>query len=139
MTPLNYILWAFVIGIGIGIIYTFYTKMFLGKLVRKLIAIDACSPETAISLDAIKYKLTPPIKNALRKGTSFSETVAIDENGNYYINPSQLSKAKIKYRNEGTSLFLLLIMICILLIVALISTYIFPEVIDKINNLINSL
>ncbi|HAN20963.1 MAG: hypothetical protein A2Y15_03115 [Clostridiales bacterium GWF2_36_10] len=139
MTPLNYILWAFVIGIGIGTIYTFYTKLVLGKLVRKLIEIDACSPETAISLEKLGYKMNKMVEIELRKGKSYSETVVIDKDGNYFINPGQLKKAKIKYRNEGTSLFLLLVILCILSIVAVFSTYVFPEVIEKIDEFIKEL
>jgi len=130
---LSFVLWAFIIGVAIGTVYTFYTKMVLGGLVRKLIAIDACSLETAIPLDRINYKMSSSVKRSLRKGTSFSQTVLFDENGNYYINPTDLKKAKIKYKNEGTTVFLLLMILFILAGVALISTYIFPEVIDKFN------
>lgn len=135
---LEYILWAFIIGVGAGTVYTYYSKRMLGGLVRKLLVIDACSPETAISIEKIDYKMNAIVKHALRKGTMFSETVCIDEIGNYYINPKDVSKAKIKYKNEGTSVFLLLLILIILGIVALINTYIFPEVLERFYDFISS-
>lgn len=136
---IEYVLWAFMIGVAIATVYTFYTKRILGTLVRKLIAIDACSPETAISLEQLNYKLNSAVRYSLRKGTSFSDTVLIDDNGNYYINPRNLNKAKIQYRNEGTSVYLLLVTLVVLLGVALISTYIYPQVAEKFREFINSL
>ncbi|PKM62769.1 MAG: hypothetical protein CVU97_03705 [Firmicutes bacterium HGW-Firmicutes-21] len=139
MPDIKYILWAFIFGVGGATIYTFYTTSILGVLVRKLIAIDACSPETAISLEQIDYKLNSAVKYSLRKGTSYSETVKIDENGNYYINPLHLKRAKIKYKNEGMTVFVLFTTLIILAGVALISTYIYPEAIDRINEFIGGL
>lgn len=132
------ILWSLIIGITVGIVYTYYTKQILGKLVRKLLLIDATSYDAAISLKQLGIKLTPAVKYALRPGTSFSETVLLTESGSYYINPKSLEKAKIKYRDDKTTFIVLIAMLAMAFVLALISTYIFPEVVDKFLELIES-
>lgn len=139
MPILKQILWAFIVGVGIATIYTFYIRKVLGGLVRKLIAIDACSPEAAISLENINYKMNSLVKYSLRKGTEFSQTVLINEKGLYYINPEYLDKAKLKYKEEGTSVFLMFIILIVLAAVALISTYIYPQAIESLEDFIDRL
>jgi hypothetical protein len=136
---LNLILWAFIIGIGIAAVYTFYIKKFQGKLVRKLISIDACSPETAISLEKIDFKMNPAIQNELRKKNSFSEMVKATESGLYYINPDYLDKAKSKYKNELMSFLFLIVLLITLAGIGLLCSYILPEVIQKFNDIANSI
>jgi hypothetical protein len=135
MSSINYILWAFVIGIGVAFGYSFYTSRILGKLVRKLLSIDACSPETAVSPEQIGLKIGSMLRFSLRNGTSFSETVLKNENGNFYISPAQVNKAKIKYKSENMTVFLLLVILILLAGIALISTYVYPDLMDRIKHL----
>lgn len=136
---LELVIWSLFIGLGIATVYLFYNRKVLGKLVRKLIEIDACSPESAIPLEKIDYKMNAALKHSLRKGSLFAETVMVNNKGNYYINPERLDKAKSEYKNEGTSIFVLMLSLIILAGIALISTYLFPQVIDSFNELVNSL
>ena len=102
-------IWMFALGAAIAMIVMYYNIRFLGRLVRKLIEIDATSPETALTLEEINIKLSPAIKRSLRPGTSFSETVLRTEDGRYYIAPDKLSMAKSKYRGKDVNLVFILI------------------------------
>ena len=47
------IVWMFVIGISVAMCVSYYNSRFLGRLVRKLLEIDATSPEAALTLDEL--------------------------------------------------------------------------------------
>ena len=131
MLDLNYIIWACVFGVGLAAIYTFYIKNVQGKLVQRLISIDAVSPETAISLDKIDYRMNAMVQSELRKKGSFSETVKITEFGLYYINPKMLDKAKSKYKRDYMPIFILVFLLIMLIGIGLLGTYVLPELIDQ--------
>lgn len=126
------ILWMLLAGIGIAAAYLWYSRNFLGVLVRKLIEIDASSPETAVSLSAIHCRLTPPLRLALREGGALYETVlrvdGTDGEPLYYLSPEKLDMAKAKYRNEGTSVFFLLLLIVMLVVLGLLFTIFYPKI-----------
>lgn len=136
---LNYIIWAFVIGFSLAAAYMFYIKKVQGNLVRKLISIDACSPETAISLEKIHYKMNALVQSELGKKTSLSKTVKVTESGLYYINPEMLDKAKLKYKNDIITLLFLVIFLLIIAGVGLLATYVLPGLIDKTVDMTTSL
>lgn len=123
-------IWMFALGAAIAMIVMYYNIRFLGRLVRKLIEIDATSPETALTLEEIDIKLSPAIKRSLRPGTSFSETVLRTEDGRYYIAPDKLSMAKSKYRGKDVNLVFILISFVMLAVFAYVLTLILPDIID---------
>lgn len=135
---LDYIIWAFVIGFSLAAVYMFYIKKVQGDLVRKLISIDACSPETAISLDRIHYKMNAFVKSELRKKNSLSETVKVTESGLYYINPEMLEKAKIKYKNDVMTILVLVIFLFLIAGLGLLATYILPGLIENTADMVKS-
>lgn len=124
------IFWMVLAGIAVATVYLWYTRSFLGKLVRKLIEIDACSPETAVTLSSIHCKLTPPLRLALREGGALYETVLHTENEGgetlYYLAPEKLIMTKSKYRNEGTTIFFLLLVVGLVVVLGLLFTYLYP-------------
>ncbi len=128
------IVWLCTVGACIGILSVYYNSSFLGKMVRALISIDATSPEKALTLDELNIKLTPPLKHALRPGTSFSQTVIKTDDDKYYILEKRIPMAKAKYREKEASLFFVLISILILIIAATALNYILPEVIEKFSS-----
>ena len=136
------ILWMILAGIGIAAVYLWYTRSFVGKLVRKLIEIDACSPETAVSLSALHCRMTPPLRMALREGGSLAETVLCVENEGgeplYYLAPEKLQMAKAKYRNEGTSVFFLLLAVGVLVLLGVLFTVLYPKITAFLQGLGNS-
>ena len=131
---LTTIIWVFMFGAIAAILTVYYNSHFLGGLVRALIKIDATSPESAMSLEELKIKMTFPLKYALRPETSFSNTVIKTEDGKFYIKPEKIEMAKAKYRNKDTSLILILMSVAILCLGALALTYIVPEAVTSFTN-----
>lgn len=133
------IFWMILAGVAIAAVYLWYTRSFLGGLVRKLIEIDACSPETAVSLSAIHCRLTPPMRLALREGGALYETVLRTESEGgetlYYLAPEKVTMAKSKYRNEGTTVFFLILVIVLLLLLGLLFTFLYPKVTDFLQSM----
>jgi hypothetical protein len=124
------IIWMFTLGAAVAMAIMYYNIRFLGRLVRKLIEIDATSPESALTLEEIDMKLSPALKHSLRPGTNFSETVLRTEDGRYYIAPDRLSMAKSKYRGKDVNLVFILISFVFLLIFAYVLTLILPDIIE---------
>ncbi len=124
------IIWMFTLGAAIAMAIMYYNIRFLGRLVRKLIEIDATSPESALTLEEIDMKLSPALKHSLRPGTNFSETVLRTEDGRYYIAPDRVSMAKSKYRGKDVNLVFILISFVFLLIFAYVLTLILPDIIE---------
>ncbi|MBQ8896593.1 MAG: hypothetical protein IJY88_07370 [Clostridia bacterium] len=124
------LIWMFVLGASVAMCICYYNSRFLGRLVRKLIEIDATSPETALSLDELDLKMTPALKYSLRPGTSFSQTVLKTADDRYYIAPDRLSMAKTKYRGKDTTIVFLLICLLGLVVVAAALNHILPDLLN---------
>ncbi len=124
------ILWTLTLGVAAATLIVYYNSRFLGRFVRALLQIDATSPETAVSAEELKIKLSPAVKFSLRPGTSFSQTVLTTEDGRYYISPSRVSLAKAKYRGKDTTIVFVLIIFVILGIFSLAISYLFPNLLD---------
>lgn len=127
---INAIVWMFVLGASVAMCISYYNVRFLGRLVRKLIEIDASSPESALTLDELGIKITPALKYSLRPGTSFSETVLKTEDDRYYIAPDKLAMAKTKYRGKDTTIVFLLLCLFGLIVVAFAVTRILPDLLN---------
>ncbi len=125
------IIWMFMIGAAVGTIVVYYNSRFLGIFVRALLNIDATSPESALTLEELGVKMTYAIKNALKPGTAFSETVIKTEDNRYYIAPDKVGLAKMKYRGKDTTIVFVLIILFILTLVALALTFIFPDILES--------
>lgn len=121
----------FMIGASAAMCISYYNSRFLGRLVRKLIEIDATSPESALSIEELGLKMTPALKYSLRPGTSFSETVIGTQDGRYYIAPDRLSMAKAKYRGKDTTIVFLLLCLAALAVVAFALTLILPDLLNN--------
>lgn len=142
MENITGIVWMLLTGIAVAAVYLWYSRSFLGGLVRKLIEIDASSPETAVALPAIHCRLTPPLRLALREGGALHETVLRTEGADgqtlYYLAPEKREVAKAKYRNEGTSIFFLFLLIGLLVVIGLLFTFLYPVVAEFLQNWNNS-
>lgn len=136
---LNTIIWMFMLGVAIATIAVYYNSRFLGRFVRALLAIDATSPQSAITLEELGIKITPAIRNALKPGTSFSQIVIKTEDDRYYIAPDKVSLAKAKYKGKDITIVFVILILVILAICAFAMTYIFPEAIDNFSNQLSGL
>ena len=124
------IIWLFALGVAVAMSIMYYNVRFLGRLVRKLIEIDASSPESALTLEDLNFKLTPALKYSLRPGTSFSQTVLRTADGRYYIAPDKLSMAKLKYKGKDVNIVFILVTFALLAIFAYALTLVLPDIID---------
>ena len=59
--------------------------------------------------------------------------------GKYYIAPERLELAKVKYREKGAGLLSVLLLIAVAALCTLAFTYIFPEVLDAVSNMLSQL
>ena len=125
------IVWMFVIGISVAMCVSYYNSRFLGRLVRKLLEIDATSPEAALTLDELGLKESPALKTSLRPGTSFSETVIKTEDGRFYIAPDKVDIAKSKYRGKDITIVFLFLCLVALVAVGLVLAYILPDILES--------
>ena len=132
MEDITGIVWMILGGIGIAAVCLWYSRSFVGAPVRKLLEIDATSPETAVSLSSIHCRLTPPLRLALREGGAL-DGIVLQIDGTegeplYYIAPEKADMAKVKYRNEGTSVFFLLLVIGLLVLLGVLFTVFYPKI-----------
>lgn len=134
MDPVVSIVWLTLIGVGVAAVCLWYSRTFPGKLVRKLLEIDATSPETAVSLETLHCRMTPPLRLALREGGALQDLVLSlpSEDGGtlYYLSPDRRDKAQAKYRKEGTGFLPVLFAVAGLLLVGLLFHYLYPVVSD---------
>ncbi len=119
------------LGVCAAIFSVYYNNRFLGRIVRRLIEIDATNADAALSPKELGIKITPFVKYALRPGTSFSQTVLKTEDGKYYIAENKLSMAKSKYSGKDTSLLFVIICIILLLLVTFALTTVFPDIVNS--------
>lgn len=124
---LTTIIWMFTLGVSVAMCISYYNSRFLGKLVRKLIDIDATTPESALSLDELGIKMSPAIKYSLRPGTSFSQTVMKTQDDRYYIAPERLSLAKAKYRGKDVTIVFLILCLLGFAVIAFALTQVLPD------------
>lgn len=127
-------IWMFMIGASIAMVIMYYNSRFLGRFVRKLIQIDATSPESAMSFDELGMKITPSLKYSLRPGSSFSETVLKTADDRYYIAPDKLSMAKAKYRGKDTTIVFILLCILAFAVVAFALSQVLPDLLGNFGN-----
>mgnify|MGYP003309705201 CR=1 FL=1 len=119
------------LGAAVATITVYYNSRFLGRFVRALLDIDATSPESALTPDELGIKVPYAIKNALKPGTAFSQTVIKTEDNRYYIAPDKVGLAKMKYRGKDTTIIFVFLILIILAFVALALTYIFPDILES--------
>lgn len=114
---LEQIIWMILAGIALASIIVLYNKQVLGKFVRKLISIDATSPESAVSAEEMNVRINGFIRLAMRNNGTLHGVVG--ETGSdtkaYFIFPEQLDRAKSKYRKENLSWILIIAGILLLL------------------------
>lgn len=136
---LKTIIWMFMLGVAIATVAMYYNSRFLGRFVRKLLDIDATSPQSAIALEELGLKLTPALRSSLKPGTSFSQIVIKTEDDRYYIAPDKVSLAKAKFRGKDITIVYVLLILIILAICAFAMTYVFPEAIEKLSDQLSGL
>ncbi len=130
---LSTILWMFVLGSMVATLTVYYNSRFLGRFVRALIAIDATSPESALTMKELGIKSSPALRQALKPDGSFAQIVIKTADNRYYIAPEKVPLAKVKYRTKDTTLLFVLMSLAIILIAGIAFNWLLPDLVDAFN------
>ena len=136
----TFAVWTILAGIGIAIVYLWYQMRFVGEFVRKLLTIDADSPDTAVSMEELHCKMTPPLQLALREEGTLYEAVlkTEEETPRYYVAPEKKKMLAAKYKNENVGFFAVVLGVCILVVVGVLFTVLYPVLSDFLDSLFSA-
>jgi len=137
---ITFVVWTVLTGIGIAIVYLWYQRKFVGTFVRKLLTIDADSPETAVSMQELHCKMTPPLQLALREEGALWDAVlkTEEEEPRYYVSPPKKKMLEAKYKNENVGFFAVLLGICILVAIGILFTVLYPVLSNYLGGLFSA-
>ena len=137
---ITFIVWTLLTGIGAAIVYLWYQRRFVGDFVRKLLTIDAVSPETAVTIEELHCKMTPPLMLALREEGTLYEAVlkTEDDAPRYYVAEGKREMLKAKYKNESVSFFGVVLGICILVVIGIVFTALYPVLSEYLGGLLSA-
>ena len=137
---ITFAVWTILAGIGIAIVYLWYQRRFVGEFVRKLLTIDADSPDTAVSMEELHCKMTPPLQLALREEGTLYEAVlkTEEETPRYYVAPEKKKMLAAKYKNENVGFFAVVLGVCILVAVGVLFTVLYPVLSDFLDSLFSA-
>ncbi len=138
-TNIQTILWLLMIGFAAAAIAVYCSNRFLGGFVRTLLAVDATSPESALTMKELGVKSNLLLRAALGRKGEFSRMVADAGGERYYITPERIELAKVKYREKGAGILSVLLLIAVAALCTLAFTYIFPEILDAVSNVLSQL
>ncbi len=154
------IIFALTVGVVLAAILTAYNRVTLGGFVRKLIAEDCLSPESAKTLADLGYFRSPAIRSALARGSSLRMVVRCRESetgegsvvspakkparmdfltAQFYIPEDLRARAEVRFDRKGSD-WRPVILVCILIVVvaALLCRFL-PDVFQFADNLITVL
>ena len=134
---LNMILISFLLGVVIASIGALYNRMFLGKIVRRIIEKGAFSPEKALSAEQLGFDPKNIfIKFALREKSTFRKTVFSVGDGvqKYYIPEEKRIREEIRYRKKGNGMAGLILAAVIFTVAAVVLLTVIPWLIDSAKN-----
>jgi hypothetical protein len=137
---ITFIVWTLLTGIGAAIVYLWYQRRFVGDFVRKLLTIDAVSPETAVTIEELHCKMTPPLMLALREEGTLYEAVlkTEDDPPRYYVAEGKREMLKAKYKSESVSFFGVVLGICILVVIGIVFTALYPVLSEYLGGLLSA-
>ena len=137
---ITFIVWTLLTGIGAAIVYLWYQRRFVGDFVRKLLTIDAVSPETAVTIEELHCKMTPPLMLALREEGTLYEAVlkTEDDTPRYDVAEGKRKMLKAKYKNESVSFFGVVLGICILVVIGIVFTALYPVLSEYLGGLLSA-
>lgn len=145
------IAWCMFGGVIIGAGISVYFKEVIGAFVRFLIKNGYNSIENAPRLEETKFAKNFFVKRAIRKGTykRVMKTEAPDDDKltekelilktKYYIPEDLVFQAENVFSKKGTNWFALILTVLLFFIVAALSLFVVPDLIQMLNNFINGL
>lgn len=153
---LNLIIFAFFIGACIAGAATVFHRRTTGALVRYLLAEQAFSPESARTLRDAEQELSPFVRWSVSHNAAFQRVVTMVEGEKdpvtgkkrslsdtpLYIAPESRLRAERMYGGKNTgdaSMWLVLLGIAVFGVIAYLSTYIIPYLVNMLNSLIDTI
>lgn len=160
LLPLKLMIFAFFIGACLAGFGTVYNRRTVGGLIRYLLAEGAFSPETAKTLRDAEQDLNLFLRLTLKHNAAFQRIVCMaympaDTSADtpeadtksvsdrkkkiglsdipLYINPAERKRAEEMYSekaSEGANMWMVLLSIAVFAVVAYLSTFIVPKLID---------
>ena len=126
------IVYSMLTGVTVAVLYTYYVKAVLGAFVRKLIEIDASTVESAMTLKELGCDKKFLIKFTLQSSKHFKETVHSTETEppKYYLPVEVREIAVAKYKDDGSTLWQVLLTVLLFIIIILVCTWVLPSVTD---------
>lgn len=142
------IIWSLFIGIIAASALTFYNKQILGGFVRKLVANNASSPETAQTLSDTGYSKNVFVRYALREKSTFRKVVKAAEvtsntkpdlaNMHFYVPKELEERVDLQYNGGGTTVLSFLLSVLVFFAVAILSLVLVPILTDFVSTLFES-
>ena len=135
---LTMILFSIVVGTVIAAVAMLYRQLFLGGIVRKILAKKAHSEEDAISIEDMGYsKKNFLIKYALRNKSTFSKIVlrTNEKIPRYYIPEERRLREEIRFRKKGNSFVTIILMILAFVGIAYILLTVIPYLRNEVYSL----
>ena len=145
------IAWCMFGGVIIGAGIAIYFKEVLGAFVRFLIKNGYNSIENAPRLEETKFAKNFFVKRAIKNGTYkrvMKTEPPLDEKltekevilkTKYYIPDDLVFQAENVFSKKGTNWFALILTVLLFFIVAALSLFVVPDLIQMLNNFINGL
>ena len=94
-----------ILGLFIGMCFaafaSVYNKKVLGDVVRKILSMEALSPDTALTVEELGYEKSPIIRLALKKSTSLRRVVKSREEELYYKELENKREEYLLKKNNG--------------------------------------
>ena len=151
---LEIVVWSMFIGIVLGIFATLYIKYVPGPFVRRLLELDAFSPESAKTLKEAGCDRNPFLLGSLRAHSSLrrviscrqagagesgkSEKLSQLKNESWYISSEMRARAESLYGSKGNLLLIALLAVLGFFIAALLSFTVIPDLITMASNAFGS-
>ena len=156
LTSLNLVILAFFIGACLAGAATVFHRRTTGALVRYLLEQEAFSPESAKTLRDAELELSPFVRWSVAHNVSYQRVVTMvtaekdPETGKkpslsdtpLYIAPTARLRAEEMYGGKHAAdgnMWLVLLGILIFGVIAYLSTYIIPYLVNMLNSLIDNI
>ncbi len=120
------LIWCGAISAALALVFAFYNKNIVGKIVSALLRADALSAENAKTLKELGCDTTL-CRFALRKGTIQGGAVLSAGDG-YYIVSEKAEKMKAKYSKAEASVWVLVTALVVVVIAAALLIAVYPSV-----------
>ena len=127
-----HVVWTVLVGFGGAVIYHWYSNRFVGKFVRKLLEIDAVEADAAVSMEDMHCKMTPALRMALREDGALYDAVKMtdEESPRYYILPEKKEMLRAKYEAEGVGFVSVILWLCLLVVIGVVFSIVYPPMAD---------